>query len=230
MTFRKGNVPWNKGLRGKEYLKHYGGTHPMKGKKHWDDKPHPRGFKGKKRTQKELKQMSKRMMGKKNPMSGVKLEKNVRRMKENNPMWNPESARKSREKTQRIQKEKMKDEKQKEAFVKRIRSGLKKPTKPERQMKEIIKRNNLPFNYVGNGGIWFRGYGTLFNPDFLSKSPKHIIEVFGDYWHNLPERKKLDKKRIKTYSKYGYQTLVVWEYELRNPTQVLNKIKEFIKK
>ena len=89
-------------------------------------------------------------------------------------------------------------------------------------MMGIIKKNNLPFNYVGNGSIHFRGYGKLFNPDFLSKNPKHIIEVFGDYWHSLPKRKKLDKQRLATYTRYGYKTLVIWEHELiRNKKWVL---------
>lgn len=102
---------------------------------------------------------------------------------------------------------------------------LQKPNKPEKIMIEIIKENNIPFNYVGNGQITIGG----FNPDFLSKNPKHIIEVFGDYWHNLPKSKEKDKRRLETYYKYGYKTLIIWEHELKNKNNVLNKIKEFIK-
>ncbi len=101
---------------------------------------------------------------------------------------------------------------------------LKKPTKPERIMINLIKQNNLPFNYIGDGNIWIGG----FNPDFLSKNPKHIIEIFGDYWHNLPKIKERDRRRLETYSKYGYKTLVIWEHELKNQSQVLNKIRKFL--
>jgi len=111
---------------------------------------------------------------------------------------------------------------------KRTSALLQKPTKPEKIMIEIIKKNNLPFNYVGNGKIWFKGFKTMFNPDFLSKNPKYIIEVDGDYWHNLPNVKQKDERRIKTYFKYGYKTLIVWEHELKNKEQVINKIKGFI--
>lgn len=99
------------------------------------------------------------------------------------------------------------------------------PTKPEKILNEIIEKNNLPFNYVGDGKVILGG----FNPDFLSKNPKYIIEVFGDYWHNLPNNVKKDKRKLEAYSKYGYKTLVIWEHELRDINQVLNKIKEFIK-
>lgn len=103
-----------------------------------------------------------------------------------------------------------------------------KPNKPESILLSIIKKNNLPFNYVGDGKIWFENKRGLFNPDFLSKNPKHIIEVFGDYWHNRPGSKKKDRNRIKTYKKYGYKTLVIWERELSNEKLVLNKINKFL--
>lgn len=122
-------------------------------------------------------------------------------------------------------------------FQKKARKGLKKPTKPERIMREIIERNTLPFNYMGNGKIWFTWKNMNFNPDFLSKNPKHIIEVYGDYWHNLPKNKERDIKRLKTYSKYGFRTLVIWEHELIKDSrygvllseqEIVNKIKNFM--
>lgn len=100
------------------------------------------------------------------------------------------------------------------------------PNKPEKIMINLIKKNNLPFNYVGDGQINI----GCFNPDFLSKNPKHIIEVFGDYWHNLPKVKERDKRRLKTYSKYGYETLVIWEHELKNKKKVLEKIRSWMSK
>lgn len=111
-----------------------------------------------------------------------------------------------------------------------------KPTKPERILKEIIEKNNLPFNYTGNGVIWFKGENHSFNPDFLSKNPRHIIEVFGDYWHSLPKVRLNDIERLKTFEKYGYKTLVLWEHELRknkfglnlSEEDIVNKINNFI--
>jgi very-short-patch-repair endonuclease len=72
--------------------------------------------------------------------------------------------------------------------------------------------------------VWF----DEFNPDFICNPKKKIIELYGDYWHSLPRYKKLDKKRIEVYSKYGFQTLVIWEHELKNIIQVVNKIRNFL--
>ena len=40
---------------------------------------------------------------------------------------------------------------------------------------------------------------------------------------------KKDEERLKIYSKYGYKTLIIWEHELKNQNEVLNKIQEFFR-
>jgi G:T-mismatch repair DNA endonuclease (very short patch repair protein) len=100
------------------------------------------------------------------------------------------------------------------------------PNKPEKMMMQIIKENHFPFNYVGDGRIIIGG----FNPDFLSKTPHYIIEVFGDYWHNLPNMIEKDKRKLKAYAFLGYKTLVIWEHELKEPQKVAKKVNEFLKK
>jgi len=146
-------------------------------------------------------------------------------------------SKKSKEKQKKIMNDFWANKENKERRLKSIFGGLfKRPTKPEKIIISLIKENNLPFNYVGDGKIWFRGINHSFNPDFLSKNPKHIIEVFGDYWHNRKDMKKRDKERLKTYKKYGYKTLVIWGHELiknkkpiENNFKVLNKVNKFIK-
>jgi G:T-mismatch repair DNA endonuclease (very short patch repair protein) len=101
----------------------------------------------------------------------------------------------------------------------------KRPTKPERILIDLIKRNNLPFSYVGNGKIIIEG----FNPDFINNNGlKQIIEVNGDYWHNLPKVIKRDERKIGVYKKYGYKTLTIWEDELKknfNENKIVERIK-----
>ena len=65
---------------------------PSKGKKIWKNKQHPRGMLGHKHSIETRKKMG--SPGKLNPMYGVRLEENVLRMKLNNPMKNPDVARK----------------------------------------------------------------------------------------------------------------------------------------
>ena len=104
-----------------------------------------------------------------------------------------------------------------------------KPNKPEKFLINLIETNNIPFEYVGNGKIWFAGETQAFNPDFINKSSKSIIELFGDYWHNLPQNKIRDEERLKIYARNGYKVLIIWEKELKEVNSILGKIMGFIK-
>ena len=85
----------------------------------------------------------------------------------------------------------------------------------------------LPYlpNYENNVQI------SYYNVDFINKQTKHIIEVYGDYWHCNPikyaddfmhyhfkmtavERRKLDEDRKKHLESLGYTVTVVWESDL----------------
>lgn len=104
------------------------------------------------------------------------------------------------------------------------RKGMQlKPNNPERAIINLIEKNNLSFEYVGDGKLWI----DRFNPDFINQQKKKIIELFGNYWHNLQSYKIRDKKRFDVYKNNGYKTLVIWEREIKNPLQVLEKIKQF---
>jgi len=94
----------------------------------------------------------------------------------------------------------------------------------EQRLLNIIRKNNFPFNYVGNGKAVFNGYC----PDFLSKNPKHIIELFGGR-HFDKKGKIRDKKRMKAYTSLGYKVLIIQNWEFRNEDRIVNKIKNFIK-
>lgn len=75
-----------------------------------------------------------------------------------------------------------------------------------------------------------------YKPDYVNEHTKHIIEVYGDYWHCNPamfdknfyhpqlkktaqEKWKLDRDRQTDLESMGYSITVVWE----------SKLKEFIK-
>lgn len=76
------------------------------------------------------------------------------------------------------------------------------------------------YEYVGNGKLWIEN----FNPDFIDIQNKQIIELYGDYWHNLPGYKERDMKRLKTYKKYGYNTVIIWGKELKDMNTLKRKI------
>lgn len=61
-------------------------------------------------------------------------------------------------------------------------------------------------------------------PDFVNcNGQKKIIELFGDYWH----RGENPQDRIDVFTPFGYETLVIWEHELKQIESVTNKIRGF---
>lgn len=93
-------------------------------------------------------------------------------------------------------------------------------TKCELEFLSLCEKNNLPFEYVGDGSFWV---GRL-NPDFKNNNgEKKVIEVFGDYWHKGED----PKDRIDAFGRLGYDCMVIWEHELKNPNSVIEKIKKF---
>lgn len=72
---------------------------------------------------------------------------------------------------------------------------------------------------------------SYYNVDFVDENVKHIIEVYGDYWHCNPDkyeddfmhpyfkmtavaRRKLDDERVRYLTSLGYSVTIVWESDL----------------
>lgn len=111
-----------------------------------------------------------------------------------------------------------------ETQVKAVLKGLNiKPNKPEQRLITLIETNHLPFRYVGNGEFILGGRC----PDFLNTDgKKQLIELFGTYWHDI-----LDVgRRTEHFRQYGFNTLCIWEDELKDEDKVLKKIKQFARR
>lgn len=113
---------------------------------------------------------------------------------------------------------------------KRLKALLKKPNKAEMKLLDLITKHNLPFKYVGNGDLIIANK----NPDFVSvDGTKRIIELWGDYWHKTihswcnSEDYYDPNKRISLFKEHGYDTIIIWESELRNEKLVLQRVREF---
>jgi G:T-mismatch repair DNA endonuclease (very short patch repair protein) len=107
-----------------------------------------------------------------------------------------------------------------------------KPTKPEILLNSILQQL-FPnqYKYVGDGQVIIGGKC----PDFINiNGQKKIIELFGDYWHSkkITGRTKLkeERQRIKHFSRYGYQTLIIWESELKDIDRLIKRIIKFNKR
>lgn len=118
----------------------------------------------------------------------------------------------------------------KDKQVKAMRQGAQiKPTKPEMYIESIL-HSLYPnqWKYVGDGEIVMGGR----NPDFINiDGKKQIIEMFGTYYHSkacngeCPLLHELERKD--RYAKFGYDTLVIWEHELKDEKAVRYKVLEF---
>jgi len=122
-----------------------------------------------------------------------------------------------------------KDKKFRRAKIRSLALGrCLRPNVPEKQLNKLLQKI-LPneYRYVGNGEILF----SDFNPDFINcNGQKKIIELYGDYWHNLPSYKERDKRRLIAYNRYGYKTLIIWQHELSSLNKIEKKVLIFNRK
>ena len=106
-----------------------------------------------------------------------------------------------------------------------IRSfGEKFPNNAELLILGIISLYDLPFKYTGNG-TYLIGNKV---PDFVSLDNTKVIEVFGHHWHS---RKDEERERKDFFKSCGFDTLVIWDDELkaRNIQGVASMILKFNK-
>ena len=125
----------------------------------------------------------------------------------------------------------------KENYEKRRKNGFgivsPKPNNSEQILIDLIKESG--FEFTGNKPIHIGG----FNPDFIHKEKRKIIEMYGCYWHNCKTCKRLrknkrnplieskDEFRMKVFKDAGYETLIIWEHELKDKLDVVKKVWNF---
>lgn len=103
------------------------------------------------------------------------------------------------------------------------------PNNAELKLQKMLDRY-FPGDYKYVGDFEFVLGGRC--PDFLNvNGQKKLIELFGDYWHSKKKTGRTEenemKKRKNHFRKYGFETLVIWEKELKSKNRVVIKIKEF---
>ena len=112
------------------------------------------------------------------------------------------------------------------------RSWGRKPTRPENIVDKLL--NALfpgEYKYVGAGDFFLGGKC----PDFVNvNGQKKVIEVFGDWWHSEGKtgrtQKQEEQSRIRHFIKYGYQTLIIWEKDLKDLFLVEKELLVFVGK
>ncbi len=104
------------------------------------------------------------------------------------------------------------------------------PNKPEKLLWRIL-RTNFPGEFRMN----VKGQVTIGGriPDFVNvNGRKLLVEVFGDHWHGEGHtgrtRQEEVRQRKHYFKKWGFNTIVVWDSELKNPTKVVERIRKEI--
>lgn len=195
-----------------------GKGNPMFGKKAWN--------KGKKLTKEQIKNFSKSHLGQvswnKNTKGimvawnkGLTKETDIRVKIYAEKVTIALSGRKNPEHILRM-KEIWQDPK----FVKKqMKSRNVMPNKTEIYLQSIITSITNNFAFVGDGKEIIGGKC----PDFIDKVNNKIIELYGDYWHKGQD----PNDRINYFKNFGYDTLVIWESELKDIDNLKNKLEVF---
>lgn len=103
---------------------------------------------------------------------------------------------------------------------KSLKNAQKTPNKPEAALLELINEYKLPFKYVGDGQFILGGRC----PDFINTNgKKQVIELFGVHWHPIFDV----ADRTENYRRFGFETMVIWEDELKDKNKLIKKLTHF---
>ena len=102
-----------------------------------------------------------------------------------------------------------------------------KPNKQEQRLDETLQEITFG-EYQINVTADIMTLGSKI-PDFVNvNGQKKVIELFGDYWHGEKftgrTKEEEEQQRIDCFAQAGYQTLIVWQHELKNLDLLIEKI------
>jgi len=75
------------------------------------------------------------------------------------------------------------------------------------------------FTYTGDGAFKIDNL----RPDFISKTRRVVVEVYGNYWHkDEPLHKTM--RRISRFERNGWRCIIIWEHEIHDPIKLSRKL------
>ena len=193
--FKKGDIPWNKGLVGEEYKEYF--ENGFKGIYKKGNIPY---MNGKNHSEKSKQKMREANLGKNlSPNTEFKIG-HIPVQKGKTKKDYPNLANSG---TRIFTKEHIR-----KVLTRRIPSSL------EELFQKIIDKYNLPYKYVGNGAFTIDHY----NPDFININGQKIaIEVYARFY-KLRCNKTIEEwkeKRSKVFKKYGWKIIYFDETEVK---------------
>jgi G:T-mismatch repair DNA endonuclease (very short patch repair protein) len=113
-----------------------------------------------------------------------------------------------------------------------IKASHMRPNKCEIRLGELISSVSHDFGYNGGGELGVVLGGRI--PDFVNTNgKKQVINFNGCHWHDcqichpLKYTENNTRNNIQPYIDLGYKVLVIWEHELLNEKDVVEKISDF---
>jgi hypothetical protein len=190
-----GNIPWNKGIKIKSLSDEHKNRLSVSGKESWIDADDRR---------KETSERTKKLKLAETYRKGRRDSKETRRKKS--------EALKGRSHLE------LYGDRAEEIIGKRMKAMHIHPNKPETILLNLLEQIYPgEWKFVGDGKVIIAGKC----PDFINvNGQKRIIELFGDYWH----RNDNPEDRVNVFKPYGYETLIIWEKELKDMGLVKKKI------
>lgn len=105
-----------------------------------------------------------------------------------------------------------------------VKSMNLKPNKPEQFVLAFVEKH-FPGEFGYNGDYRLKIRIDKLIPDFVHvKGKKKVIDILGSYWHTANEY----HQRSERYKQHGYDSLILWEQELKDEKTLKERIKTFI--
>ena len=109
-------------------------------------------------------------------------------------------------------------------WVNYSRSMNLKPNKPEQLIISFLN-THFPNEFGYNGDYRLRVRVDRLIPDFVHiNGKKKVIDILGNHWHTPDEH----FSRTERYKKQGYDSLILWESELKDMGSLKDRIKTFL--
>jgi G:T-mismatch repair DNA endonuclease (very short patch repair protein) len=108
---------------------------------------------------------------------------------------------------------------QRRNFSKIARIRRRTTSSPNGVERKLWKALGSSFEFVGDGSFKIANL----KPDFVNKTRKIVVELYGNYWHkDEPLEKTI--RRVRRFENEGWRVVIIWEDEVHDPIKLRRKL------